>query len=357
MLVFFKSLGVILGLWFIGLVLATVTPQVGLWVGLIFIVVPVVAIFKPLPALWLGHRGFSTCVALFVGVMTTLTSVGATLQAKEMAELRVNDPTAYLAQIKKNDETKWLSELRELDTSRYEIELTRIKEVDAKREAEERVAEEIQLAEAKAAKEISDAATAEAAETRRIEADELRKAERQNEATAHIEMLDREVASIPAINPKKYSGSMQDIKLGLILIGTWGLLYEEGGKLDLGTEGVKKRERFRQLLVQKQSQMLSAMRDGYGPAMRKQLWEADGHASTVGNGFRTVKFAAPAFVRNANIKQIHTEVREQLLMLRFTRAEYRWYKEASEYSYYTLEGPKDSDIVNWTRAGAYQVVQ
>ena len=73
--------------------------------------------------------------------------------------------------------------------------------------------------------------------------------------------------------------------------------------------------------------------------------------------FGTVKIAAPDFVRNANIAQVHGELRDQLLMLRFTRAEYRWYRQAREYSYYTLEGPGDRDIVVWDSGGRYRIVQ
>jgi len=119
----------------------------------------------------------------------------------------------------------------------------------------------------------------------------------------------------------------------------------------------KKRMQFRQLLVRKQAQLLPALRDAYGPAMRRQLWEADGSARTIGAGYRTVEFVSATFARNANIKQIHTEIRENLMMLRFTRAQYKWFRQASEFSYYALEVPKDSDIVKWESGGRYRVLR
>ena len=42
------------------------TPQIGLWVGLAFLLVPLVALLKPLPQLHLGHRAFSIAVAVIV---------------------------------------------------------------------------------------------------------------------------------------------------------------------------------------------------------------------------------------------------------------------------------------------------
>ena len=91
--------------------------------------------------------------------------------------------------------------------------------------------------------------------------------------------------------------------------------------------------------------------------MRRQLWEADGSARTIGAGYRTVEFVSATFARNANIKQIHTEIRENLMMLRFTRAQYKWFRQASEFSYYALEVPKDSDIVKWESGGRYRVLR
>jgi hypothetical protein len=44
------------------------------------------------------------------------------------------------------------------------------------------------------------------------------------------------------------------------------------------------------------------------------------------------------------------------MMLRFTRAQYKWFERASDFSYYTLEVPKDSDVVKWESGGRYRVL-
>lgn len=66
------------------------------------------------------------------------------------------------------------------------------------------------------------------------------------------------------------------------------------------------------------------MRDAYGPVLRQQLREADGTARTTGAGYRTITITLPEFIRNANIKKGHEDIYEMLMMLRFTRAEYKW---------------------------------
>lgn len=342
---FLKGVGIVVALTIVGMILATVAPQVGVWVGLTFLVVPLVALIRPLPQLHLGHRAFSASVAFFVGLMTTAASYGLMSDTQRLADLRATDPAAYLTALEGRDQAKWLSELEELDPERYTEETAKIAEAEAARKAEAEAAEAARKAEAEAA-----------AAARATEAATEREAEQAAKVAAYIEQLDREIASVPGVQATKYTGDATTINTGLLLIGAWALLYEEGDKLDLNDEARQKRQQFRQLLVRKQADMLPAMRDAYGPAMRQQLWEADGSARTIGAGYRTVEFMSAAFARNANIKQIHLEIRENLMMLRFTRAQYKWIKQASEFSYYDMEVPKDSDIVKWESGGRYRVL-
>ena len=331
---FLKGLGIVIALTIAGMALTMLAPQIGVWVGLMFLVVPLFAVFKPLPQLYLGHRAFSASVALFVGFMTTIASYGFTSNTSRLAELRASDPVAYLEALEERDQAKWLSELEELDPERYAKEAKKMAEAKAAREAEAVAAAAARAAEARAA----------------------RQAEQEAKIAAYIEQLDREIASIPGVQVSKYTSDTSPINTGLLLIGAWALLYEEGDSLDFNEEVRKKRQQFRQLLVRKQAKMLPLMRDAYGPAMRRQLWEADGSARTIGAGYRTVEFVSAAFARNANIKQFHLEIRENLMMMRFTRAQYKWIKLASEFSYYTMESPEDTEIVKWESGGRYRVL-
>lgn len=320
---FFKSFGIVLVLTIAGMILATAAPHIGVWVGLAFLVIPFFAIFKPLPQLHLGHRAFSAFIAFFVGLLTTAASFGFMSDTQRLADLREADPTAYLSELEGKNQTQWLAELEQLAPERHALETAKIAEDEA---------------------------------IRQVEAAALRAAEDEEKVTAYIEQLDREIASIPSVQASNYTEDVTTINTGLLLIRVWSLLYEEGGNLDLNEEAQQKRQQFRQLVVRKQTEMLPTMRDDYGPAMRQQLWEADGSARTIGAGYRTVEFVSAAFARNANIQQIHLELRENLMMLRFTRAQYKWFERASDFSYYTLEVPRDSDIVKWGSNGRYTVL-
>lgn len=188
------------------------------------------------------------------------------------------------------------------------------------------------------------------------ETETQRAAEALNKVTSHIEQLDREIASMPDVQASSYTSDVASINTGLLLIGAWSLLYEEGENLELDDDAKRKRQQFRELLVRKQAELLPKLRDAYGPAMRQQLWEADGSARTIGDGYRTVEFVSATFARNANIKQIHTEISENLAMLRFTRAQYKWFQQASEYTYFALEPPKDTDVVKWESGGRFRIL-
>lgn len=106
-----------------------------------------------------------------------------------------------------------------------------------------------------------------------------------------------------------------------------------------------------------QRKVLPVLRDKYGPAMRQALWEADGKARTIGTGYRTVEFIAAAFAANRNIKSTHETMYPSLMKLRFTRAQYKWFDQASEYTYYTLEPPPDGDVGTWSGASFQRVAK
>ena len=364
---FFKSLGIVFLLLIGAIIIATISPKLGIVIGAALLLLPLAALFKPIPSLGLGHRGFSTAVAFFVGLPMTLMVIGMNAEAARYAELKRSDPVAYLAELKSVDGSKWLSEMAELDPVQYQAEIARIATEKEQREIAAREVEMARLAVEQAAAKQREIAAREveaarqaveqvAAEQRRAEMAAARVEAEQGKVAQHIEQLDREIASIPSTSAAKYTETVEQINVALILFGMWNLLYEQGVNLDLGPEGQKKHQRFKSLLVRKQAEMFPALRDAYGPAMRRQLWEADGSARTIGAGYRTVEFVSATFARNANIMQIHTEIQENLMMLRFTRAQYKWFKQASEYSYYDLDPPRDTDLGEWQANGRFRKV-
>ena len=71
----FKAFILLCGLLVLAAIVWDENAYAGLVVGLIYLVVPGVAIFKPIPKIWLGHRGLNFCIA-FIGVVYILASIG-----------------------------------------------------------------------------------------------------------------------------------------------------------------------------------------------------------------------------------------------------------------------------------------
>ncbi|MBI6629744.1 hypothetical protein [Pontibaca salina] len=146
------------------------------------------------------------------------------------------------------------------------------------------------------------------------------------------------------------SSEMNDIWLAAEIFERGGQLIQEGAGLDLASEQEAARQDFRVHLSQQQAELFPKIRDAYGPALRRELWEADGWARSHAAGFRRLEVVNPLFAANRNIADFHKKSRETFLQLRFTRIDYKWFRQASEYSYMSLEPPADHQVGFWKGA-------
>lgn len=151
--------------------------------------------------------------------------------------------------------------------------------------------------------------------------------------------------------------SLPSLSLMVILPSAWAQVYEDGASLSLSKQDEATRQQFRAAVIKWQTTNLPKLRDAFGPAMRKEIWIDDGDARTTGAGFRTITIIHRRYAANRNIAEDHKKVADALTRLRFTRAEYKWFKQASEYTYFELSPPKDSDLVVWTDGGGYRIVR
>ena len=341
---FIKSVLIILGLMFGSLIISVISPHLGLYLGLALLIVPLFALIKPLPQIGLGHRGFSFSVAFFVGIMATMVGYSTlySVDLEAMSALKAENPKAYLAKLEEKDRDIWLTELEEIDPERHALVM---------KEERERIATE----EARRAEE--DAKQAEIARIAEEKEAAKRAEARKTDIEKYVDMMDREMADLKKFNVSEYTSDVDTINSAVVLQNLWVMLYEEGKQYRDDPAVKAKHDAYRRQIVSTQKRMLPALRDAYGPAMRKLLWEADGSARTIGAGYKTVEFVAASFARNANIKETHTEIRDMLVRLRFTRAQYKWFKQASEYSYYTMDAPSDQELVIWEGNGNFRVVK
>lgn len=111
---------------------------------------------------------------------------------------------------------------------------------------------------------------------------------------------------------------------------------------------------FRKKLAQVQANRFPKLRKQFGEITNKKLWIEDGAAEVKGTGNRTITLIHGSFAANRNIAEMQQSLSEILRSLRFTRSEYKWYKEVEKYTYYNLkEVPSDSEIGKWDDSGAW----
>ncbi len=179
-------------------------------------------------------------------------------------------------------------------------------------------------------------------------------AEKKND---YVAKLKREIDGLEKYKVDTYLDSKDSIILGVALFSAWAMIAEEGDKFTLNNEETALLKKFKSKVSAVQSIALPKLRDAYGPAVRKALWEHDLSAKTFGAGFRTIEFVGGAFAANRNIKEFQTNLSDVLHQLRFKQSRYKWYKEADEYTYYDIDSHDDSKLIVWVEGRRYREVK
>ncbi len=183
------------------------------------------------------------------------------------------------------------------------------------------------------------------------EADEIA-----NALTSYVEQVTQHSQFVNDMSVKDFTESIDEIIIAVQLFSDWAEIVDEGREFDLTAEQERMRQNLKTGLARKQAQVMPALRDAYGPLLRQQLWEHDGYARTIDSGFRRIEIVNPMFATNRNILAFHEKARETLLQLRFTRVDYKWFRQASEYSYFSLEPPADNSVGFW-QGGRFHPVE
>lgn len=99
-------------------------------------------------------------------------------------------------------------------------------------------------------------------------------------------------------------------------------------------------------VIQSQQKNFPKIRKAYGEFLKNKLWEEDIYVELAGPGYSVVKFTGGYFAANKNIKETQETLNEMLQLLRFRQTQYRWHKGQDEFTYYTIDSNRDSEIVD-----------
>lgn len=173
------------------------------------------------------------------------------------------------------------------------------------------------------------------------------------EAGRYVERVAEMKPKVDAI----YTGraeAMLTITTNLNTISDASSLIKEGQDFSSDPKAVEAANTLRSALAAKQRLAFPAMRGSYGRLIGQQLWEADTEVIVQGSGSRTIRLVSAVFAANRNIASVQRETQDTLQSLRFTRAQYEWYR-GGEGTYYTLETPSDGVVGVWV-AGTFEPV-
>lgn len=152
--------------------------------------------------------------------------------------------------------------------------------------------------------------------------------------------LKREIESLANYKREKCT-DVSSVILYIAVFNARNIIIEEG--LSSGNEeNIKLANTLRSREVNIQKSEYPKLRKEYADALAQKVWENDMYVFTSGNNNTVINFTNAAFAANMNIKEFQTEVQDVLKSLRFKQARYRWYKGASEYTYYDLDVPADT---------------
>lgn len=157
--------------------------------------------------------------------------------------------------------------------------------------------------------------------------------------------LQKEIDDLIKFDGNTYREKVDSIQLEAVLFSAWAKLINEASNHD-NNEIKNLADSFKQKVTQIQVKEFPIMRKTYGNVTAKELWIENGKARVYGSGNKTYEIVSSLFASNKNIAQLQSQIKDTLKLLRFTRVNYKWIdSDYSEYTYFDIESPKDSDVI------------
>lgn len=161
-------------------------------------------------------------------------------------------------------------------------------------------------------------------------------------AIEYLKEVESEIALIKkGVDFSIYRGSIPKLEEELLLFENWAKLINKAKAFDYD---VSKLNEFERLVKDIQNKEFPILRKEYANESANKLWEHDIYITCSSSRNTNINITGGIFASNQNIKGFQEEILHVLLKFRFTQANYRWYKDASEYTSYKLYRGKDSDI-------------
>ncbi|EHO13838.1 hypothetical protein [Myroides odoratimimus] len=142
-----------------------------------------------------------------------------------------------------------------------------------------------------------------------------------------------------------FRGSQTNLQLELILFSQWTDLIKKGAAID--DKEVNDLTKKLKVKVEKvQQKEFPILRKEYAKIAKDLMWEHNVDVVLSGSNNTTLTFVGAIFANNKNIKDTQNTINTVMREFRFKKVQYKWYKGADEYTYYTVFEGSDKDEYN-----------
>ena len=156
--------------------------------------------------------------------------------------------------------------------------------------------------------------------------------------------LTNEIESIKkGIDFTEYRGDVVKLQLETTLFKVWSDLIKEGLSSS-NPNDVKLSNELKKLVSKVQEKELPLIRKDYVDIISQKLWEENIKVSGSGRGTTTINLSGGRFFDNKKKSEVQKVISDILTNFRFKQSTYRAYESQDEYTYYTMETPKDSEL-------------
>jgi hypothetical protein len=156
--------------------------------------------------------------------------------------------------------------------------------------------------------------------------------------------LEKELEGVKEYKPDIENVTSKDVLLvQLALFQAYSNIITEAKESE-DPEAMKLADKLSKSVSSLQKRDLPKLRKQFAKIMKQTLWEHNIEVNLKGKDNNTLELVAGMFANNANKKKSQEELNEVLHQYRFKRVNYKWHKYDDEYTYYTLESKKDTEL-------------
>jgi hypothetical protein len=185
-------------------------------------------------------------------------------------------------------------------------------------------------------------------EEEKIAKEEAERLKAEEDKIRQKEQLERELKSLSdGVDFSTYRGSIDNLQMELVLFSTWADIIRKAEN-SADKEVISLAKKLKSKVSRIQTKQFPILRKEYAKVVADKMWESDINVYSSGSGHTRINFTGGLFAANKNKKDFQEQLHEILTMFRFSQSRYRWYKGQDEYTYYKIESPKDSELVDFS---------